>query len=119
MQDMRDVLTRSNMFNGIDDTANIPPFATVKAQIQNGRPLIICISGTPVAPGGDCIGGHYVIVYGFDESGGTLKISVVDPADDVLNVGGQVLAYHATTYQPNYTSTAYYWGVPYYTKPPI
>lgn len=115
IQNLRTVLEKANLFNGIDDTDNIPPFPTVKAQIDKGRPLIICISVNIIQPGGDCIGGHYVIVYGYDGRANT--INVIDPANVPSNPGPQVIPYSPLSYPAPYGQM--YWGVPYYTKPPI
>ena len=115
IQDMRVVLTGSNMFNGIDDTDNIPPFETIQAQIDQGRPLIICISADEIPPGSDCMGGHYVIVYGYDSD--DESITVIDPAEVDENTGPQVLAYDSEIYASPYGDL--YWGVPYYTRAPI
>lgn len=116
LQDIRKVLEQTNMFNGLDDTDNIPPIADIKKQLNTGRPLIICISGKAIKPGGDCIGGHYVILMGLDESAN--KITIIDPADEKGNKSKQVIPYDPKIYKASYNPKLY-WGVPYYTKPPV
>lgn len=116
LQDIKTVLEKTKMFAALDDTDNIPSPAEIKKEMQAGRPIIICISGKPVKPGGDCIGGHYVIVSGFDKK--TNKITVIDPANVKGNNSEQTIAYNPKIYKASYNPKLY-WGVPYFTKPPI
>lgn len=116
IQDIRLVLEKTKMFNGLDDTDNIPPPDVLKKQIGDGRPLIICVSAKQIKPGGNCMSGHYVIVSGFNEH--TNKITVIDPANEAGNKSEQTIAYNSKIYKASYNPKLY-WGVPYYTKSPI
>jgi Peptidase_C39 like family len=111
-QDIRKVLEASSCFNGIDDTDVVPSFDVIKQQINAGRPLVECVSGTAVSPGGNVIGGHYVLIVGYNDA--DQNICVIDP--DELSMGKAWVLYDKKNY--NATYDVLYWGVPYYTKAP-
>ncbi len=117
VQSIEDVLKLFTMYDSSDDTANIPSFDEIKKEIEvEKRPLIICISGTPVPAGGDCIDGHYVLLIGCKIEKYEEKILILDPANEARNNASRWIKYDSKTYYSAYGN--YFWGIPYYLKPP-
>jgi hypothetical protein len=92
------------------DSEYIPQLREIQAEIDAGRPLVVCIS--PERHGylsnEPIVGGHYVVIVGYEGN----DIIIMDPGQDYHDIYRQT--YHQTTY--NQYEPAWFWCGTEYTR---
>lgn len=109
-QNVQAALEGIGIYDGQDDTANLPSMADIKEAVYtNGQALIHCLSTKKVSFSDDVSEGHYVVIAGFDDRND--KLYIIDPATGV----GQWVDYGGDQCVLSYSM---YWGSTYYTSKP-
>jgi hypothetical protein len=111
--DVAAVMKHFNIWGGTDDTAQVPTFDEIKEEIDQGRPIIECVSEKAVRKGADVIAGHYVLIVGYNSSaGGEGQIVIIDPAEGLQ----RTVDYNKKmVFLPSYGKPLF-WGMPFYTE---
>jgi|GEM_PF-4945309 len=109
-QDAAAMMTKCNIFDSTDDEALVPTLQEIKAEIDKGRPIIQCVNETEVLPGGSSVGGHYILIVGYDTD--KKQLVIIDPADGQLHY----CDYSAKTIHLKAYGKALYYAQPYYTQ---
>ncbi len=105
-------LTKYNMYDSTDDDAVVPEFKDIKDEIDNGNPIVECVSETNVPHGSDVIDAHYIIIVGYEET--PQKLVILDPAEGCV----RTVDYHAGKVFLNSYKKHLFWGMPIFTCPP-
>jgi hypothetical protein len=115
VQDVTRGLKRHELYAATDDSAVVPTYAEIQAEIDQGLPIIACVSTSEVADGESVQGGHYIVIDGYGPHGRNAKaIHVIDPASGV----GRWVKYDDERVYLNAYKKYLHWGQPYYTQKP-
>ena len=110
-EDVGKSLEHFKVYNGQDDTKNIPTLEEILEQINKTRALIACVTEKQYSFKQNPKKGHYVVICGADDRG--KLIQVIDPADGKA----RWIPYSETVY-PMSSGGTMFWASTYYTKRP-
>lgn len=115
MQNVQVALESLNHYSGQDDSANLPKFDEIKGTIDNGEPLVVCVTPKKISYKDNIKksdNGHYVLIVGYDDTIGQ-QIYVMDPDPSGSKIEDQTYDSEKYTCGP---SGSRYWAVTYYTE---